>query len=279
MNVVALLPIIDYFCKNIANEHIGKPDAITMKTRILIFMCLFGTIAATAQVAPVALSDTASLSLPVNAENNLSRKQFNLYYGHCSFSVAIPVAVAGLALMPVDHHVRDKVLTGMPGFQAKFDDYMQYAPWAAHLTMGLCGVKGVSKNRYQIVTADAFAAIMMAAVVNGLKYSINRTRPNGHNASFPSGHTATAFTGATLLAHEYGCRSIWIPIAGYTAATATGVMRVLNNRHYVSDVIVGAAVGILTAELAYWATDAIFKDCKLYRSNRGAIRENIINNY
>ena len=62
---------------------------------------------------------------------------------------------------------------------------------------------------------------MMAAVVNGLKYSINRTRPNGHNASFPSGHTATAFTGATLLAHEYGCRSIWIPIAGYTAATAT----------------------------------------------------------
>ena len=56
-------------------------------------------------------------------------------------------------------------------------------------------------------------------------------------------------------------------------------MRVLNNRHYVSDVIVGAAVGILTAELAYWATDAIFKDCKLYRSNRGAIRENIINNY
>ena len=137
----------------------------------------------------------------------------------------------------------------------------------------------MSRNRYQIVTADAFAAIMMAAVVNGLKYSINRTRPNGHDASFPSGHTATAFTGATLLAHEYGDRSIWIPIAGYTVATATGVMRVLNNRHYVSDVIVGAAVGILTAELAYWVTDAIFNDWKLFKSHRNMSVDYIINNY
>lgn len=250
-----------------------------MKTKIIIFLFFLGMFEANAQISPVATSDTARHSFPTPTANNLTRKQYNLYYGHHSFCAAIPIAVAGLALMPIDHYVCSKVQTGIPGFQLKFDDYMQYAPWAAHLTMGLCGVKGVSKNRFQIVTADAFAAIMMAAVVNGLKYSVNRTRPNGDNASFPSGHTATAFTGATLLAHEYGCRSIWIPIAGYTVATASGVMRVLNNRHYVSDVIVGAAVGILTAELAYWATDAIFNDWKLFRSNGDRIRDNIINNY
>ena len=238
-------------------------------------MCLFGTLAAGAQVDTVALK--------VNAGNvaglDVTKKQYNLRYAHHTFSAALPIAAAGLALIPIDGYVRDGVHKNLPGFELRFDDYLQYAPWAAQLTMGLCGVKGVSKNRYQILTADAFAVIMMAAVVNGLKYSINRTRPNGRNASFPSGHTATAFTGATLLAHEYGHRSVWIPIAGYALATTTGVMRVLNNRHYVSDVIVGAAVGILTAELAYWATDAIFKDWKLFKIKRSRAHEEVIRNY
>ena len=145
--------------------------------------------------------------------------------------------------------------------------------------MGVCGVKGVSKNRWQVLTADALAAVMMAATVKGLKWSIDRTRPNGEGESFPSGHTAKAFMGATLLAHEYGSRSIWIPIAGYTVATATGVMRVLGNWHHVSDVVVGAAVGILTAELAYWATDAIFNDRKLMKPHRRMNADYIINNY
>ena len=182
-------------------------------------------------------------------------------------------------LLPVDNYVCERVQKGIPHFKCVFDDYLQYTPWAAHAVMGLCGVKGMSKNRLQILTADALAAIMMATIVNGLKYSINRTRPNGDNASFPSGHTATAFTGATLLAHEYANRSIWIPIAGYTVATTTGVMRILNNRHYVSDVIVGAAIGILSAELAYWATDAIFKDKKLFKSHRNVTADYIIKNY
>ena len=64
-----------------------------------------------------------------------------------------------------------------------------------------------------------------------------------------------------------------------TVATATGVMRVLNNRHYLSDVLVGAAVGILTAELAYWAADAIFNDRKLMKPHRNVNSNYIINNY
>lgn len=249
-----------------------------MKTKLFIYLYLFGVLAANAQTDSLEVSKQNKSEVTTNG-TLFTKKQFNLNYAHHSFSAALPIAAVGLALIPVDSYVSDRVQTSLPDFELKFDDYIQYAPWAAHLTMGLCGVKGVSKNRYQIVTADAFAAIMMAAVVNGLKYSINRTRPNGANASFPSGHTATAFTGATLLAHEYGHRSVWIPIAGYTVATAAGVMRVLNNRHYVSDVIVGAAVGILTAELAYWVTDAIFNDWKLFKANRGRMHYNIIKNY
>ena len=247
-----------------------------MKTRILLFLCLFSVITANAQtdsltIANVVESDAAT-TIPA-----ITNKQYNLNYAHHSFCVALPVAAAGLALIPADHYISNQVQTKLPEFEMKFDDYLQYAPWAAHLAMGACGVKGVSKNRYQVLTADALAAVMMAATVKGLKICVNRTRPNGEEESFPSGHTAKAFMGATLLAHEYGHRSVWIPIAGYTAATATGVMRVLNNRHHLSDVVVGAAVGILTAELAYWATDAIFNDRKLQKSHR--TRYDIINNY
>ena len=120
---------------------------------------------------------------------------------------------------------------------------------------------------------------MMAAVVNGMKYSIDRTRPNGGHGSFPSEHTATAFMGATLLAHEYGHKSIWIPIAGYSLATVTGVLRILNNRHYVSDVLVGAAIGILAAELAYWVSDAIFNDRKLFKPKKARIHYEVLKNY
>ena len=249
-----------------------------MKTRIILFLSLFCVLVANAQTDSLTIYNVVK-SADVTATPQISRKQYNIRYAHHSFCVALPVAVTGLALLPADKYIADGVQKTLPGFEAKFDDYLQYTPWAAHAVMGLCGVKGVSKNRWQVLTADALAAVMMATMVNGLKYSINRTRPNGDNASFPSGHTATAFTGATLLAHEYANRSIWIPIAGYTVATTTGVMRVLNNRHYVSDVIVGAAIGILSAELAYWATDAIFKDKKLFKSHRNVTADYIIKNY
>lgn len=250
-----------------------------MKTLFIIFLCVLGLFSANAQTDTLSVSNRTVSQVAAIIQPVTTKKEFNFNYAHHSFCVALPVATAGLVLMPIDYHVRDAVNSNLPGFEAEFDDYLQYVPWAAHITMGLCGVKGVSKNRYQILTADAFAAVMMAAVVNGLKYTVNRTRPNGASASFPSGHTATAFTGATLLAHEYGHRSVWIPIAGYTVAATTGVMRVLNNRHYVSDVIVGAAVGILTAELAYWASDVIFKDWKMFKSNRGRMHYEIIRNY
>ena len=246
-----------------------------MKKHLIILLCLLGTLSATAQTDSLNISNVVK----PDATTAITDKQINLHYAHHSFSAALPIAAVGLALLPLDSHVSNWVQTKMPGFEMVFDDYIQYAPWVAHVTMGLCGVKGVSKNRYQVLTADALAAVMMVSVVQGLKYSINRTRPNGHSVSFPSGHTAAAFTGATLLAHEYANRSIWIPIAGYTVATATGVMRVLNNRHYVSDVVVGAAIGILSAELAYWATDAIFKDKKLFKSHRNVTADYIIKNY
>ena len=102
----------------------------------------------------------------------------------------------------------------------------------------------------------------MAALVNGIKYSTKVERPDGSTSnSFPSGHTATAFMAATILHKEYGLtRSLWYSVGGYAVATGIGAFRVMNNRHWVSDVMMGAGIGILSTELGYAISDLIFKD-------------------
>ena len=64
-------------------------------------------------------------------------------------------------------------------------------------------------------------------------------RPDGsNNKSFPSGHTATAFMAATMLHKEYGPRSPWYSIAGYSMATVTVFRACSTNKHWFSDVLV-----------------------------------------
>lgn len=78
---------------------------------------------------------------------------------------------------------------------------------------------------------------IMATTVLGLKSISHVERPDGSsNNSFPSGHTATAFMGAEFLYQEYKDKSIWYGIAGYAVATGTGLFRIYNNRHWLTDV-------------------------------------------
>ncbi|MBQ1177891.1 MAG: phosphatase PAP2 family protein, partial [Bacteroidaceae bacterium] len=69
---------------------------------------------------------------------------------------------------------------------------------------------------------------------------------------FPSGHTATTFMGAELVRIEYGDEHPWLAAGAYTLATAVGVLRVYNDRHWFTDVFAGAGVGILSARIGYW---------------------------
>lgn len=152
----------------------------------------------------------------------------------------------------------------VPGFHYSYDDYLQYAPAALTLGLKACGYESRS-GWGRMIVSDAFSAAIMAGAVNGLKYSVGRLRPDGSRRnSFPSGHTATAFMTATMLHKEYGWRSPWFSIGGYTAAAVTGVSRILNNRHWLSDVIAGGAIGIGSVHLGYFITDRIFKEKGLY---------------
>lgn len=68
----------------------------------------------------------------------------------------------------------------------------------------------------------------------------------------PSGHTSFAFMNAEVLYNEFKETSPWLAYSGYLFATGTGTMRVMNNAHFVSDVIVGAGIAMLITKVVYW---------------------------
>ena len=125
-------------------------------------------------------------------------------------------------------------------FKTGIDDYTQFFGPAMVVGLKLGGYEGRS-DWPRLLASSLMSYGIMAGLVNGIKYTAKEMRPDGSSAnSWPSGHTATAFVGASLLHKEYGLtRSPWWSVAGYGVATATGVMRVLNNRHWISDVMSG----------------------------------------
>jgi len=132
------------------------------------------------------------------------------------------------------------------------DDFTQYAPALSVYALNNLGIKGKNnlKNR-SIILATSY--LLMSSSVTSLKSITKVQRPDRSSFnSFPSGHTATAFSGAEFLWQEYKDVNIWYGISGYIVATGTGLFRIYNARHWLSDVAMGAGIGILSTKIAYW---------------------------
>ncbi len=95
--------------------------------------------------------------------------------------------------------------------------------------------------------SDEFNYATSAIIANGLctygiKFITGRIRPDGANRrSFPSGHTSSSFLAATIADDLYGSK---IGVPAYLLAGLTGLSRIHDNKHYLSDVIFGASLGI-----------------------------------
>ena len=195
--------------------------------------------------------------------------------------VGVPLFLAGLAvkgdkaMFRVNNKDGKKNTQLLTDFKTGIDDYTQFFGPVMTVGLKLGGYEGRSDWGRLLASAGMSYAIM-AGFVNGIKYTAKEMRPDGSSAnSWPSGHTATSFVGATILHKEYGLtRSPWFSIAGYGVATATGIMRVLNNRHWISDVMSGAGIGIMSTELGYALGDILFKGNGLLRNDLISDSEN-----
>ena len=97
--------------------------------------------------------------------------------------------------------------------------------------------------RVRSVGADLVQAQMLAGLMTqGLKLAVNRTRPDEGGHSFPSGHSSATFATATVLHRQFGWK---VGLPAYGAAAYVAASRLSENQHYASDVIFGAALGIV----------------------------------
>jgi hypothetical protein len=210
------------------------------------------------------LSATAQFNLKRNPEKSLSFQSATStkppFFKSRGFqkAIAVPLLFTAAGLFSLTdndilnkYDVQEERNEWIPNYHNHADDYLQYAPIVAVYGLNALGIKG--KNDFGNRTALLVKSELLVGV---LTYSLKKItavpRPDtGQPTSFPSGHTAQAFAAATFMAKEYGHKSIGYSIGAYTMAASIGAMRVMNNRHWVSDVLVGAGIGILSTNLVY----------------------------
>lgn len=208
------------------------------------FLFFLGTIALSAQ-------HTANDS--IRTADTIQHLKFN-YKQLIIPGLLIGYGVIGLEsdqLKSYNSNIREEVQEDIDE-KITIDDFSQYVPAAAVYGLNALGIKGKHnlKDR-SIILASSY--LMMSSTVLALKNITKVERPDGSsNNSFPSGHTATAFMGAEFLYQEYKDESVWYGISGYIIATGTGLFRMYNNRHWLTDVAAGAGIGILSTKAAYW---------------------------
>lgn len=222
----------------------------------ILMLCMLGLW--TQAIYAQKLDSTASMVLPPPHVNDsvTTKKDYKIditYQG-------LGFVAAGLLIKSRQHDFREMRNLFQKDYHQPWDNFTQYAPLVATWGLHAAGVEGQSSWK-RLAVSNAISAMFMASLTNTLKYTVRERRPDGSSSnSFPSGHTATAFMAATILHKEYGqTRSPWYSVAGYSMATATAVGRILNNRHWVTDVLVGAGVGIIATDLGYFVTDLLMK--------------------
>jgi hypothetical protein len=125
---------------------------------------------------------------------------------------------------------------GTPLGSAAFQVGGAFATWGFGKLFSDPGIEDLGRDLVR-------AQILTQSLTQAAKFAVARTRPDGsNNRSFPSGHASGSFATATVLQRHYGWK---VGVPAYAIASYIAASRLSNARHYLSDVLVGAAVGIL----------------------------------
>ena len=213
-----------------------------------------------ANVVPTTVSLETEQKLTPVFNTNLNYRRSIPNYSARLTSIIVPtamitygaVSLTSGSLRSIDRSTKNEIMEDNPTFRTDIDDYLKYVPAAAVYALNMAGIKG-KHNFADRTILLGMSSVIASATTFGVKSVTGRLRPDGSTYnSFPSGHTSIAFMTAQFMWEEYKDVSPWYGVAGYAVATTTGVLRIYNNRHWVSDVIAGAGLGILSTKAAYW---------------------------
>ena len=163
-----------------------------------------------------------------------------------------------------------------PTAHSRVADYLIFAPYLELGAVALAGVQS-RNDRLNVLLIIAKSEAIMLASTFAVKTISHEERPDGSdNLSFPSGHTAQAFLAASIVHTELRDKSQWYGVGAYALASSVGVLRMVNDKHWQSDVVAGAGFGILAAHLGYlthrnrWGRRAIGRDLSLVPTYYGS---------
>jgi len=170
------------------------------------------------------------------------------------------LATLGLGAAGVAHNWDDNAKDGLErvfsiGSPADFTNIYGASSFNLPMSFGLWGFGKVSGRPQLRRTGSALLRTLALTqlVVGPIKFAVRRERPDGSNRrSFPSGHTANGFAIARLLHRSYG-RPVGIPL--YLVAGFVGAGRIEHDRHFFSDVVMGAVLGTIVGNSVTLDTD------------------------
>ena len=175
-----------------------------------------------------------------------------------------PLGLGTAALIATDQRTGDEIAESTRQLHAsRIISYAgsAYGVGAITATFYLAGRAGHNDRARETGILGAEALIDSAIVVTAVKEIAQRTRPSGGKSrgdffdggsSFPSGHSIEAWSLATIIANEYHDRAA-VQIAAYGIASAVSVARFTGRNHYLSDVLVGSALGYGIGRYVYHA--------------------------
>ncbi len=206
------------------------------------------------------LTRIINLDRPVN-KKNISVKSLIIPGAMITYGF---ISIGNNNLKNVNKEFQEDIWIDKPHQSKHIDNYLMVAPALSVYGLNAMGIKGKNNLRDRTMIY-LLSSIIQNATVFSIKKLSRQLRPDGSGYnSFPSGHSATAFASAEFLYREYKDISPWYGAAGYTMAAATGYFRMYNNKHWFSDVVAGAGIGILSTKVAYWIYPSIKR--KLFKN-------------
>ena len=182
--------------------------------------------------------------------------------------ICIAIAVLAFAAVLSYFFIDNKVCLWVSSQNTKYDNFagsdLIKALGKVNIPLWLLFLFGYAKNNLRLVMSACLSVLMVLAVAGPLKIITKRERPrevysqqnitdsheeksSSHNQSFPSSDTAVVFAHAVVVTPLISLLST--PLI-YVLAIGVGVLRILASAHYPSDVLAGAAIGILCGWLA-----------------------------
>lgn len=243
--------------------------------RFILILLLFNYVESICQTDSLIINQDSlqKENIIIEAKKEIDKNKYSYKLGYKK--VIVPVFLIGLGAIgkkqsfvkKVDRDIRNHIIINKYE-KDRTDDYYQYLPLSQVFLLSNLGFKAKHSIKERLVLGIT-AYTIMAASVNLIKYTTKVLRPDGSASnSFPSGHTATVFTGFEFLRQEYKDDSKWVGVLGCSVAITVGADRIYNNKHWFTDVITGAGIGILSTKLAYHLFPTISRWLKLSSNHK-----------